>query len=114
MKPTRHKIADQTEKKNSFPYANGKYIGNGIRLKSLSQMEGLAYTKEETFEQAVLKGKDLPVLCDSCAYSKETHCPYFKIDRNKFKEMQEFEYCSKYLDSKLSDLPSVETESTAC
>lgn len=98
MKRTRNKVADQTEKKNAFPYANGKYLGNGIRLKTFSQMEGIAYTREETFEQAVMKGKDLPILCDSCQNSdkKKFICKHYKIDKKKFNELQGIERCPKF------------------
>lgn len=108
MKQTRNKIADITEKKNAFPYTNGKYLGNGMHLKTQSQMEGLSYTREETFEQAVLKGKDLPILCDTCEHSNKTEftCPYFKFTKAKFRELQEEDYCLK-VKKLISHIPSV-------
>jgi len=86
--------------KNAFPYANGLYIGGGMRIKNEKEIEGLGYSRpEKSFEKACLDGEDLPILCDTCRHSDKINntCPFFKIDKLKFSELQEYDSCSEFV-----------------
>jgi len=60
---------------------------------------GFSFKKaDKTFEQDCLTGKDLPIICDKCllANVKESKCREYKIDKKKFHQLQDNEYCPKF------------------
>ncbi len=80
-------------------YGNGLYIGGGMRIKKASEVGGITFRKPEpSFEKDCLAGKDLPIICDKCLHAdvKESKCSEFKIDKKKFHQLQDNEYCSKF------------------
>jgi hypothetical protein len=86
--------------KNAFPYANGLYIGGGMRVKTFEKLEGISYSKpEKSFEKACLDHEDLPIICDTCKHSDKVKntCSLLKIDKLKFSELQEYNLCSEFI-----------------
>lgn len=85
-------------RKYAFPFSVGKYIGGGMRVKTLNQMEGFTDHPERTFFDDCMAGKDLPIMCDSCDNSdyENSKCKLHKIDKIKFYELQEKDYCKDY------------------
>ena len=63
---------------------------------------GLSFFElEKSFEEACLKGLDIPILCYSCLFSfyyrKKYRCSYYKkIDKQKYNELQTYLMCKHY------------------